>query len=242
MQGLGHREQPHRHQHDLDAVQQFGHPAGVARLAGDLVQADQAHGQTDEQGGQATQGALSEHRTHRGERQQHQHEIFRRAELDREFGNHRRKQGHHDRGDRARDERTDGGRGQRRTGAPALGHLVAFHGRDHAGGFARGVQQDRRGRAAVHGTVIDAGKEDHRRRRIHLGRDRQQHGHCRGRTDTWKHADGGAQRTTDKRPQQVDRRARRDKALNQLAPDVHHNHPLCVRPGRLMARNFVNIQ
>ena len=44
-----------------------------------------------------------------------------------------------------------------------------------------------------------------------------------GRADAGQHAHGRAQRAADKGPQQVDRRARRGKALQKLVPDVHHS-------------------
>jgi hypothetical protein len=42
---------------------------------------------------------------------------------------------------------------------PVAGHLVALERRDDGGAFARGVEQDRGGRAAIHGAVIDAGEQ-----------------------------------------------------------------------------------
>ena len=41
MQRLGHGKQAHGHQHNLHAVQQLGHAAGVASLPGDLIHANQ---------------------------------------------------------------------------------------------------------------------------------------------------------------------------------------------------------
>ncbi len=243
VQHLGHREQADRNQHDLDAVEQFGHAQGVAGLAGNLVHAHQSHGQAEEQGRHAAQGALAQHRTDGGEGQHHQQEILGRPELDGEFGHIGREQRDDHGGDGSGHERADGRGRQGGAGAPALGHLVAFHRGDHARGFARRVQQDRGGRAAVHRTVVDAGEEDHRGGDVHLGRDRQQHRHRHRRSDAGQHADGGAEPTADQAPEQVGRRNRRGETLQESVDDVHaQSHPVAVRPGRLIARNWVKVQ
>ena len=54
---------------------------------------------------------------------------------------------------------------------------------DHRGGFARDVDQDRGGRAAVLGAVIDARQHDERAGRIDLEGERHQHGDGRDRAD-----------------------------------------------------------
>ena len=242
VQGLRHREQSDRHQHDLDAVEQFRHAAGIACLAGDLVHADKSRCQTDKEGRQAAHGALPQYRADRGECQQHQHKVFRRTELDSKVRYHRREQRHQHGGNGARHEGANGRCRQRGASAAALGHLVAFHGRDHAGRLTGRVEQDGGGRAAIHGAVVNAGEEDHGGGRIHLGGDGQQHGHGGRRTNAGQHTHGGTQGAADKGPQQVDRRTRRHEALQKLVPDVHQSHPPCVSPGKLMARNCVNIQ
>ena len=60
VQRLAHREQAHREQHHLDAVQELGHAAGVAHRAADLVLPDQADRQPEEQRGQPAHRALAQ--------------------------------------------------------------------------------------------------------------------------------------------------------------------------------------
>ena len=73
----------------------------------------------------------------------------------------------------------------------------------HGGGFARDVDQDRRGRAAVLRTVIDAGQHDERSDRIEPEGDRQQHGDGRDRSDSWQHAYQSADEAAQKGEAQV---------------------------------------
>ena len=84
--------------------------------------------------------------------------------------------GHADHAHGAGHEGADGGGGERRTGTAVLGHLEAFQRRDHGAGFARGVEQDGGGGAAVHGAVVDAGEQDEGGLRRHLEGDRQEKG------------------------------------------------------------------
>jgi hypothetical protein len=90
-----------------------------------------------------------------------------------------------------------------RRGRP--GHLVAFERGDDRGAFARRVEQDRGGRAAIHAAVIDAGEHDQRAGRVELVGHGQQQRHGQRRADAGQHADGGAQRHADQRIEQVHR-------------------------------------
>ena len=137
-----------------------GDPEGQPLLAGHLVDADEADGEADEQGGEAADAGAAEHGADRDEGEQHDGEVLRRAEADRELHDLRREQGQQQRADGAGDEGADGGRGERLRGPAGLGHLVALDGRDDRGGLARGVEQDRGRRAAVHAAVEDAGEHD----------------------------------------------------------------------------------
>jgi len=65
------------------------------------------------------------------------------------------------------------------------------------GRFAGNVDQDRGGRAAVLGAVIDAGEHDQGRRRAEPESERQQHGHRRHRTNPGQYADERAEKTAD---------------------------------------------
>ena len=77
---LADREQAHRDDDRVDAVQQLQDAHGEARLAGLQVDADQTQRQADEQAGEAAHQAVAEHGRDRGQRQHHQREIFGRAE------------------------------------------------------------------------------------------------------------------------------------------------------------------
>ena len=138
---------------------------------------------------------------------------------------------------RAGDERADRRRRERGAGAPAPRHLVAFERGDDGGALARRVEQDRRGRAAVHGAVVDAGEQDEGGGRIDLEGDRQQQRDGQRRPEPRQHADRRADRDADQRPQQVDRRQRdrepageggraspSEEPLDQAAADIDAEH------------------
>jgi prephenate dehydrogenase len=63
---------------------------------------------------------------------------------------------------------------KRRPAAAGARHLVAFERGDDRGAFARRVEQDRGGRAAIHAAVVDAGEHDERAGRVELVGDGQQ--------------------------------------------------------------------
>ena len=88
---------------------------------------------------------------------------------------------------------------------PALAILLPSSAVDHRGAFARRVDQDRGGRAAIHAAVVDAGEHDQRARRIELEGDRQQQRDGQRRADAGQHADRGAEQHADQRVEQVDR-------------------------------------
>ena len=225
VQRFGHGKQAYSDQHNLNAVQQLGDAAGVARLRRNLVEPDQACRQANEQRRHTAQRAFAQHRAHGGKRQQHQHEVLGRPQLDGQIGNDRRKQRDQHGGNGARHKRADGGGGQRRAGSPAFGHLVALHCGHHAGRLTRRVEQNRGGGAAVHRTVVDAGKKYHRGRSFNLDGDRQQHGYCYRRPDAGQHANSCAKRAADKTPEQIDRGGCSGKALHQLVKDIHLEPP-----------------
>ena len=82
----------------------------------------------------------------------------------------RRDQHQAEHADRAGDERGDRGDAERRARAALARHLVAVDAGDDRGRLAGHVEQDRGGRAAVLGAVVDAGEHDDRARRVHAGR------------------------------------------------------------------------
>ena len=80
---------------------------------------------------------------------------------------------------------------------PALRHFVAVDRGHHRGHLARHVDEDRGGRAAVLRAVVDAGEHDERAGRIHLERERHQHGDGGDRPDAGQHADQRADEAAD---------------------------------------------
>ena len=105
--------------------------------------------------------------------------------------------------DRAGDERTDGAHGQRRTGPPLLGHLVAVDAGDHGGGLARDVQENGGGGAAVHGPVIDSGEHDDGRSRIEAEGRRDEESDAGDGPESRQDADQGADDRPDQAVEQV---------------------------------------
>ena len=82
-------------------------------------------------------------------------------------------------------------------GAALPGHLVAVDAGDHRGRFARQVDQDGGGGAAVLRAVVDAGQHDQRRHRRQRVGGRQQHGDGGDRADAGQHADQRAEQAAD---------------------------------------------
>ena len=214
-QRLADREQPDREDDDRDAVEQLRQAEREPRLAGLHVDADEPDGEAEQQADEPAQHRRAEHGGDGGEGEQHQREIVGRAELQREGDDDRREQRQRKGRERAGDERSDRGGGERRRAAAVLRHLVALDGGDDGGILARRVEQDRRGRGAVHGAVVDAAEHDEGADRIELAGRRQQHRDGERRADAGQHADGGAERDADQRPQQIQRRERDGEAVEQ---------------------------
>ena len=166
-----------------------------------------------------------------GERQaeHHQAEILRRPEQQREPGERRADRRDHQRRDRAGEERGDRRDAERNAGLALLRHLVAVERGDDRGRLARDVDQDRRGRAAVLGAVVDAGEHDQRAGRVDLEGQRQQHGDGGDRPDAGQHADQGADQAAQEAEHQVVRRQRRRKADAEIADQVEHARGLSSR-------------
>ncbi|MNK30751.1 hypothetical protein D3C87_491710 [compost metagenome] len=154
-----HGDRKRRHFH---TVEQVGNAEAHARLAGQLVDADDGERKADEQRGEAAQRRIPEGGGNGDEGEHHQREIFTRAEDQRQLDDVWRDKRERDGGDEAGDEGADGGGGQGRAASALAGHLVAFERGDDRGAFARRVEQDRGGRSAIHAAIIDAGEHDER--------------------------------------------------------------------------------
>ena len=183
MQGFCDSEQTHGNQDDFNAIKKLWHTSGVACLPGNLVHTDETDRKPYKQGGQPTHRALTQHSTYRSQRQEHQAKVLGRSQANGVIGQHRRKQGHDDGGDRSSNKGANCRACQGSPSAAALGHLVAFHRGDHGGGLARRVEQNRGGRTAVHRPIVNAGKENHRCGGVHMRGNRKQHRHGGRRPD-----------------------------------------------------------
>jgi hypothetical protein len=197
-QRLADREDADGNHHHIDAVGKLGEAEGQPLLTGHLVDADQPDHQSEQQRREATDPRRAQDRRRTGEGQQHDRQIVRRSQADRELHHLWRDQGQQQRPDRPGHEGPDRGGRQRLRGPAGPGHLVAFDRRHHRGRLARRVQQDRGRRAAVHAAVEDPGEEDERLHRLQPVRDRQQQRDRHRRSDPRQHTD----RRTDGHPEQ----------------------------------------
>ena len=171
--------------------------------------------QPEQQADDAAQQRCAEQCRDCREGEDHQREIFRRAEEQGELDEERRQEGDGDRAEGARHEGADRG-GRKRRGAAALpGHEIALDRRHDRPGFARRIEQDRGRRAAIHGAVIEAGEHDEGAGRIELCGNRQKQGDGQRRPDAGKDADRRAERHADQAPEQIDRCCRRCEAVHE---------------------------
>ena len=151
----------------------------------------------------------------------HQAEIFGGIELQRQPGHRRARGRDHQCRDGAGDERGDRGDRQRRAGAALLRHLVAVEAGHDRRRFARHVDQDGRGRAAVLRAVENSGQHDQRRRRRQRERERQQDRDCGDRRDAGQHADQRADQRAEETETEVGRRERHREAGCEIGEQVH---------------------
>ncbi len=124
----------------------------------------------------------------------------------------------------AGDERADRRDRERLPGAPLPRHLVAVDRRHRGRHFARQVDQDRRGGAAILRAVIDAGEHDERSDRREVVGERQQHRDRGGRADPRQHADEGADQCADEAVEQVLQRQRGAKSEREVVDQFHRSH------------------
>src|SRR5262249_11399669 len=136
-----------------------------------------------------------------------------------------RENGEAEGGARPGSTRADGRGRERRAGAAVARHLVTLERRDDGGALARRVEQNRCGRAAIHGTVVDAGEKDECRGRLDLEGDRQEQRDGQRRTEAGKDADRGAQRGAHQAPQEIHRSERDRKAVEKLREGIHLSCP-----------------
>ena len=233
---LADREQPDRHQHDVDAVVELADAERQPRLAAHLIDPDQPDEEPDEQRQQAADQRAADQRGDGHKGQHGQREVVRRLQLDGEVGDRLGEEGQQQDPDRAGHEGADRRRRERRSATPALGHLVALDRGRHRRGLARRVEQDRRRRPAVHPAEVDAGEHDEGAGRLfEVEGDREQQRDRQRRPDPRQHADERAEQHAERRERQVLRRQDGSEAVDQVAEDCedgeHVRRSASARPG-----------
>ena len=188
-QNFGDAEQPHDHGGYADAVGKLQYTESKARRGCDRVQADASQNDAEDRHHQSFGHGFSREISHHGQPHDHEREIFRRAEFEREFGERRREQDKTEDTDGAGDERTK--RGYPKRGArPALtGHLITVEAGDDGRCLTGDIQQDGGGRAAIHGAIANSGEHNNSGDWIERESGRQEQSDGRCRTDTGKDAD-----------------------------------------------------
>ena len=164
-----------------------------ARLAGDGIEADAGEKHAEQRHQHRFVHRSVRQVNQRGQTEQHERGIFRRAEVKTKFRQRRRQKCHAEERDRAADKGAKGGDAERRTGATLARHRVAVETGDDRRSFAGNIDQDRRRRAAVLRAVGNAEQHDQISQRRRVQRQRQKQRDGAGRTETGKHADQGAQ-------------------------------------------------
>src|SRR5262249_20510808 len=112
------------------------------------------------------------------------------------------------------------GDAQRRAGASLPGHDVPVETRDDRGRLAWNIDEDGRGRAAVHGAVVDAGQHDDRGDRRHRERRGQKESDRRSGAESRQNPDQRADEDPDEAVEEVDRLERNLKAVEDAPEDV----------------------
>ena len=228
---VGDAEERHGERHEAEPVAELGQAEGEADDAGIHVGADEAEQDAEAHHGDGLDERAARQHNRGDETEHHQREIIRRTELERELGERRREEGDHQRRDAAGDEGADGRDPERGPGAAVARHLVAVERGDDGGRLARNVDQDRGGRAAVLGAVIDAGEHDQGGRRVEPEGERQQHRHRRHRPDPRQHADQRAEKAADEAIERVLPGERDAETESEIGQRFH------CRPLRLLRHN-----
>ena len=200
---LGDAEQADGQGHEVQAAVELADPEREPGNGGELVLADGAEQQPEHDHGERLDRRPAGQGNGGQEAQDHDGEVVRRTELQRGRREWRSEQRHCHGGHGAGEEGAEGGSGQGGSRSSLLGHLVAVQRGHDRGGLSRQVEQDRCGRPAVLGAVVDAGQHDQRGDGVELEGDRQQKSHRGGRPDAGEHADGGPEGDAEQADQDV---------------------------------------
>ncbi|MNK94373.1 hypothetical protein D3C87_1145720 [compost metagenome] len=142
-------EHAHGDGDEAQAVGQLRNVEAVARHARVDVGAHQAQQQADQDHADGLEQRARSQYHGTDETEDHQREVFGRAELERDLRQRRRKRGKDQRAHAARKERAQPRGRERGPATPLLGHLVPIDHSDHGRRLAGQVDQDGGGRAAV---------------------------------------------------------------------------------------------
>ena len=194
---LGKAEQADRQSRKRQTAGEVGAAEGEARRAGELVEADGAERETERNHGGGLDPRASGHHRYHGEREQDQHHLHRWADRDHHLGERRHDEHKTEDRDGAPDEAAERSDHQGRAGTTLAGHLIAIDAGNDRRRLAGDAHQDRRGRAAVHGTVENTGQHDDADGRIEAEGQRQQERDARERPDARQHADNGSPETAE---------------------------------------------
>src|SRR6478736_6038077 len=222
-QNLRQAEQSHGEWHEIDAVVELGHAESESGGGALRLRADQADEQAENDHADRLHHRAVGENDGGDQPEQHQREIFRRAEFHRECGEHRRKCRDEDGPHAAGEEGADGSDGERGAGAPLLRHLITVDTGHHRRRLAWQIDQDGRGGAAVLRAVIDAGEHDQGAERAQPERHRQQHGDGGDRADAGKNADQRSDQAAEQAEAQIDRGHRGAEAGGEVGKQVHQN-------------------
>ena len=221
LEDLGDAEDADGHRDEVDAGVELEEAEGEARGAGVDVLADHAEQQPEHDHGQRLEDRAVRQRDRGDEAEDDEREVLRRPEAERGAGERRGGEREDEGGDGAGEEGAERGGGERRSGLALLRHLVAVDGGDGGRALAGEVDEDRGGRAAVLGAVVDAGEHDQRRHRLEGEGDGQQHGDRCGRADAGQNADEGAEQHAHEAVDEVDRGERGLEAEGEVGEELH---------------------
>ena len=234
---LGDAEQADRERHHAEPVGELGDAAREAVVAAHRVDPDHAEQQPERRHGQRLRHRAAAHVGEHQHAHEEEREILGRSECQRQHRQRRRQQHQGDEAERAGDERADGGDGERGAGTTLAGHLVAVDAGDHGGRLARNAHQDRRGGAAIHGAVVDAGEQDDGGGRRQPEADRQQDADASKGAEAGEHTDDRAHQAAEERIGEHGRRQRHLKAEHQIVQRLPHAGAVKSRTARSAAES-----
>ena len=222
---FGDAEEPHDDRNQPEAVLQRPDAEGESKSSADDVLTDRAAKQADGRHDERLHHRLAREIRQQRQAEDHEGEVFRGAEAQRDTGQEWRqeRQGHDTQ--RSGDERPERRDPQCRAGPSLARHGVTVQTGDDGGRLARDVHEDGRRRAAVHGAVVDARQHDDGRDRGRRERGRQQQRDRRRRPEPGEDADQGADEHAGEAIEKVDGLQRDLESVEDAVKDLHAQNP-----------------